>query len=105
MCACILSGSGLVAHNGDDVVTHAFCRSAGPGDGVTEYLGVSPVLSSDLFKQFIIPELLRIFQVHDSHIRLLLLRHLPRYVHLFDRDSLRTDVLPQVRLVSLCGQW
>ena len=63
--------------------------------------GVTPVLNSDLFKAHIIPELQRIFNVHDAHIRLVLLQHFSSYVHLFEEDVLQNEIFPQVLVMLL----
>ena len=60
-----------------------------------------PVLNSDPFKSHIIPELQRIFNVHDAHIRLVLLQHFSNYVHLFEEDVLQNEIFPQVLVILL----
>lgn len=41
--------------------------------------------------------LLQLFQVHEEHVRTVLLAHLEAYVEHFTPEQLRTVILPQVR--------
>lgn len=59
---------------------------------------VQPLLSETLYKQYVVPKLVKIFSVHDYHIHILLLQYFPYYVHLIDKDDLEFDVFPQVLL-------
>ncbi|XP_076436230.1 protein-associating with the carboxyl-terminal domain of ezrin-like [Babylonia areolata] len=59
---------------------------------------VTPLLDADLFRNYVIPELQRIFLVHDVHIRLVLLEHFSAFAPLFDRETLQGDVFPQILL-------
>ena len=61
---------------------------------------LNPVLPERLFRAHIIPELYKIFHVRDGAIRLVLLYHFPRYVHLFDKDTLQGVILPQVFVIT-----
>ena len=54
-----------------------------------------------MFRRHIVPQLLRILHVHDAHIRLVLLRHFPRYVTEIPRHLLGDVVLPEVRRENL----
>ncbi|GFS23073.1 protein-associating with the carboxyl-terminal domain of ezrin-like, partial [Elysia marginata] len=56
------------------------------------------LLSEDLFRQYVIPQLYNIFHVHDCHIRLVLLQHFSQYVHLFSRQQLDDDIFLQILL-------
>ena len=57
---------------------------------------VNPLLPEESFQRYVIPELFRVFHVYNVHIRLTLLRHFESYVHLFDADTLRDFIFPQV---------
>lgn len=56
------------------------------------------LLPCDVFREFLIPQLIHILNVHDRHVRLVLLQHFPYYMHLFTNEELSTLVLPQVLL-------
>lgn len=56
------------------------------------------LLSPALFRARVVPVLLRLFEVHEEHVRLVLLTHLEAYAAHFTREQLRTIVLPQVLL-------
>ncbi|XP_028386619.1 protein-associating with the carboxyl-terminal domain of ezrin isoform X1 [Phyllostomus discolor] len=56
------------------------------------------LLSPALFRARVVPVLLRLFEVHEEHVRLVLLTHLEAYAAHFTREQLRTVVLPQVLL-------
>lgn len=61
--------------------------------------GASPcLLSPGLFQSRVIPVLLQLFQVHEEHVRMVLLSHLEAYVGHFTQEQLRTVILPQVLL-------
>ena len=65
-----------------------------PDSAPSTVSGVTPVLNSDLFKAHVVPELQRIFHVHDAHIRLVLLQHFSSYVHLFEAGVLQNEIFP-----------
>ncbi|XP_036879980.2 protein-associating with the carboxyl-terminal domain of ezrin isoform X2 [Manis javanica] len=56
------------------------------------------LLSPALFRSRVVPMLLRLFEVHEEHVRVVLLSHLEAYVGHLPREQLRTVVLPQVLL-------
>ncbi|XP_064650130.1 protein-associating with the carboxyl-terminal domain of ezrin-like [Lineus longissimus] len=58
------------------------------------------ILPDKLFRLHIIPELYKIFHVRDAHIRLVLLRNFSNYAHMFDKETLRSVIIPQL-LVGL----
>ncbi|XP_054443770.1 protein-associating with the carboxyl-terminal domain of ezrin [Pteronotus mesoamericanus] len=60
--------------------------------------GTACLLSPALFRARVVPVLLRLFEVHEEHVRLVLLSHLEAYAEHFTREQLRTVVLPQVLL-------
>ncbi|XP_064450413.1 protein-associating with the carboxyl-terminal domain of ezrin isoform X3 [Mirounga angustirostris] len=61
--------------------------------------GDSPcLLSPALFQSRVIPVLLQLFEVHEEHVRLVLLSHLEAYVEHFTQEQLKKIILPQVLL-------
>ncbi|KAK2495401.1 hypothetical protein MC885_012905 [Smutsia gigantea] len=56
------------------------------------------LLSPALFRSRVVPVLLRLFEVHEEHVRVVLLSHLGAYVEHLPREQLRTVILPQVLL-------
>lgn len=69
----------------------------GPKKDCTQ--GEAPcLLSPALFQARVIPVLLRLFEVHEEHVRLVLLSHLEAYVGHFSQEQLRRVILPQVLL-------
>ncbi|XP_036128166.1 protein-associating with the carboxyl-terminal domain of ezrin isoform X2 [Molossus molossus] len=56
------------------------------------------LLSPALFRSRVVPVLLRLFAVHEEHVRTVLLSHLEAYVQHFSPEQLRTVILPQVLL-------
>ncbi|XP_066227518.1 protein-associating with the carboxyl-terminal domain of ezrin isoform X2 [Saccopteryx leptura] len=56
------------------------------------------LLSPALFRARVVPVLLRLFAVHEEHVRLVLLSHLEAYVEHFTAEQLQRVVLPQVLL-------
>lgn len=61
--------------------------------------GAGPcLLSPALFQSRVVPVLLQLFQVHEEHVRMVLLSHLEAYVSHFTQEQLRTVILPQVLL-------
>lgn len=72
-----------------------------PADGAP---GETPrLLSPALFRARVVPVLLRLFEVHEEHVRLVLLTHLEAYAAHFTREQLRTIVLPQVSAGGQAG--
>ncbi|XP_004706799.1 protein-associating with the carboxyl-terminal domain of ezrin isoform X1 [Echinops telfairi] len=56
------------------------------------------LLSLALFQSRVIPVLLQLFEVHEEHVRMVLLSHIEAYVEHFTQEQLRKVVLPQVLL-------
>uniref|UniRef100_A0A8C3WZ51 Protein-associating with the carboxyl-terminal domain of ezrin n=1 Tax=Catagonus wagneri TaxID=51154 RepID=A0A8C3WZ51_9CETA len=56
------------------------------------------LLSPALFQSRVIPVLLQLFEVHEEHVRIVLLSHLEAYVEHFTREQLKKVILPQVLL-------
>uniref|UniRef100_T1IR13 Protein kinase domain-containing protein n=1 Tax=Strigamia maritima TaxID=126957 RepID=T1IR13_STRMM len=50
----------------------------------------------EIFRKYIIPQLLRIFCVRSHHIRLILLKSFSHYVDLFTKDELTATILPEI---------
>jgi hypothetical protein len=55
------------------------------------------LLSPALFQLRVIPVLLRLFEVHEEHVRMVLLSHIEAYVEHFTQEQLKKVILPQVR--------
>eukprot|EP00069_Balaena_mysticetus_P001104 bmy_03689T0 len=60
--------------------------------------GAPRLLSPALFQARVIPVLLRLFEVHEEHVRTVLLSHLEAYVEHFTQEQLKKVILPQVLL-------
>ncbi|XP_007102099.2 protein-associating with the carboxyl-terminal domain of ezrin isoform X3 [Physeter macrocephalus] len=60
--------------------------------------GAPCLLSPALFQARVIPVLLRLFEVHEEHVRTVLLSHLEAYVGHFTQEQLKKVILPQVLL-------
>ncbi|CAE1313412.1 SCYL3 [Acanthosepion pharaonis] len=56
------------------------------------------IFSKSSFKKYVIPELTKIFQVRELHIRHLLLKYFSYYVELFDRNDIEEIIFPQLLL-------
>lgn len=56
------------------------------------------LLSPALFQSRVIPVLLQLFEVHEEHVRIVLLSHMEAYVEHFSQEQLKKVILPQVLL-------
>lgn len=49
-----------------------------------------------VFKEHVKPRLLQLFGVRDGQIRMLLLSHFTKFVHVFTHEELSQHILPEV---------
>lgn len=52
--------------------------------------------SHAVFKEHVKPRLLQLFGVRDGQIRMLLLSHFTKFVHVFTHEELSQHILPEV---------
>lgn len=60
--------------------------------------GTGGLFSEKVFERDIVPQIVRLFSVHDATVRSILLLYLPHYVHLISKDILADEVLPELLL-------
>ncbi|XP_068210123.1 protein-associating with the carboxyl-terminal domain of ezrin isoform X2 [Palaemon carinicauda] len=60
--------------------------------------GTGGLFSERVFEKDIVPQIVRLFSVHDATVRSILLLYLPHYVHLVSEDILADEVLPELLL-------
>lgn len=53
-----------------------------------------------MFQVHISPVLLKLFEVHEEHVRMVLLSHLDAYAELFSQKELKSIILPQVNMAD-----
>lgn len=58
----------------------------------------SGFFSLSVFKEHIKPRLLQLFAVRDTQIRMMLLLHFSKFVHVFSHDELSQSILPELLL-------
>ncbi|XP_041063715.1 protein-associating with the carboxyl-terminal domain of ezrin isoform X2 [Carcharodon carcharias] len=68
-------------------------KKGSPGDD--EF---SCLLSPNVFREHVIPILLKLYSVREEHVRMVLLSHLDTYADLFPLEDLQEIILPQVLL-------
>uniref|UniRef100_A0A0C9PIX5 Scyl3 protein n=1 Tax=Fopius arisanus TaxID=64838 RepID=A0A0C9PIX5_9HYME len=54
------------------------------------------LFSVSTFKSYLVPQLLQMFCVRDTSVRLLLLSHLNSYIYAFQMDELKRQILPEL---------
>ncbi|XP_078074513.1 protein-associating with the carboxyl-terminal domain of ezrin isoform X2 [Mustelus asterias] len=68
-------------------------KKGSPGDDA-----FSCLLSPNVFREHVIPILLKLYSVREEHVRMVLLSHLDTYADLFPLEDLQEIILPQVLL-------
>ena len=63
--------------------------------------GITSLLTLGCYKKYVIPKLVKIFRVHDHHIRMVLLKYFSLYVQLVDQEVLEFEIFPQVNSDSI----
>ena len=63
--------------------------------------GITSLLTLGCYKKYVIPKLVKIFRVHDHHIRMVLLKYFSLYVQLVDQEVLEFEIFPQVNSESI----
>ncbi|XP_029473992.1 protein-associating with the carboxyl-terminal domain of ezrin isoform X2 [Rhinatrema bivittatum] len=69
-----------------------------PKHDISQRNRVDCLLSPALFQAHVIPIILKLFKVHEEHVRMVLLSHIDAYADLFSQEELKTIILPQVLL-------
>ncbi|RDD44380.1 Protein-associating with the carboxyl-terminal domain of ezrin [Trichoplax sp. H2] len=57
---------------------------------------INPIITMDLFKEEVIPIIVKLFKVRHKHVRLLILDRFNTYINYFNKQQLQKEVLPKI---------
>lgn len=92
LCSLLLSRLVFIDPTAQQHVLPSILKPRMDGDSILGFF------SLDVFKAFVIPQLMQIFCVHDEQIRLILLKYFSQYILFFTKEDLKAKILPQLLL-------